>query len=282
MAIRFGTSGWRAILSEDFTFVNVRRLAHAIAGHIKEHPEFGFTGSEYRRHLGGAPGPEIPLVIIGYDTRFMAEDFAREIAEVFAAAGVRTLLADGDAPTPAVAWAVLENKAVGGLMVTAGHSPSQYNGMKLTPYWGGPAASEITADIERRFALITHHSIRSMVYDKALRDGWIARADLRTGYFKQLRKLIDVKRLKAARLRLAVDAMHGAARRYLRPFLEEAGLTVTGLREDRDVLYGGQPPDPSPGRLEDLSLLVKGKGLHLGLACDGDGDRFGVVDQGGA
>jgi len=281
MAIRFGTSGWRAVLSEEFTFANVRRLAHALAGHIKEHAEFGFPGSEYRRHLGSGAGPEIPLAVIAYDTRFMAEDFAREIAEVFAAAGVRTLLSDADAPTPAAAWAILEHKAVGGVVITAGHNPSQYNGFRWTPYWGGPATSEITADIERRFALITHHAIRSMAYDKALRDGWIVPTDLRAGYFKQLRRLVDVKRLKASKLRVAVDAMNGASRRYLRPFLEEAGLAVTGLREERDVLFGGSSPEPTPHRLEAMVEAVKKKGLCLGLACDGDGDRFGIVDQGG-
>ncbi|MFA6030139.1 MAG: phosphoglucomutase/phosphomannomutase family protein [Elusimicrobiota bacterium] len=281
MSIKFGTSGWRAIFAEDFTVDNVRRLTHIIAGHVKENLEFGFISPEYGQYAGPERTSQPPVVIVGYDTRFMSETFARETAEVFAAAGIRVFLADSDTPTPALAWAVLEHKAVGGVVITASHNPAQYNGYKWTPYWGGPATLAVTEDIERRLALLGQHAIRSMNYDKALRDGWIVPTDFRKGYFKKLRGMFDLKRLKAARLRVGVDALNGAGRNYLRPFLEECGVEVSALHEDRDVLFGGHSSEPSPEILGPLVELVKKKKLHLGLACDGDADRFGILDAGG-
>ncbi|MFH1722996.1 MAG: phosphoglucomutase/phosphomannomutase family protein [Elusimicrobiota bacterium] len=281
MAIKFGTSGWRAVISEEFTFANVCKLIHAIAGHVKEHPEFGFSSQDYREQAGKAADGPGPTVVVGYDTRFLSEEFAREAAAVFAADGVRVLLAKSDTPTPVVAWAVLEAKAVGGVVVTASHNPGHYNGVKWAPYWGGPATPGVTDDIERRLASGGHHAVRVMNYNKALREGWIVETDFRASYFKQLRRLLDTEKLKASKLRIGVDAMHGAARSYLRPFLEGLGVHVAALREGRDVLFGGHSPEPTPERLSELAALMKKQRLHLGLACDGDGDRFGVLDAGG-
>jgi phosphomannomutase len=281
MSIRFGTSGWRAIFSDEFTFDNVRRLSHAIAGHLKENLDFGFFSPEYGLHAGADRTSQTPLVVVGYDTRFMSEDFAREAAEVFAFSGIRVFLADSETPTPALAWAVLNHKAVGGVVITASHNPAAYNGYKWTPYWGGPATPAVTEDIERRLALLGGHSVRSMPWEKALRDGWIVLTDFRTPYFKKLGELLALKRLKAAGLRVGVDALYGASRRYLRPFLEESGVEVVGLHERRDVLFGGHSSEPGPEVLGGLAEAVRKGRLHLGLSCDGDADRFGVMDQGG-
>jgi len=281
MAIKFGTSGWRAIISDDCTFANVRKLAHAIAGHLKEDSEFGFNSPDYRAHAGEAVEGRDPTVIVGYDTRFLSEDFAREAAMVFAADGVRVLLAKSDTPTPMVSWAVLDNKAVGGVMVTASHNPPQYNGIKWTPFTGGPANPTITADIERRAGIIGLHAVRTMPYPKAERDGWIVESDFKNSYFKQLRSLLDLKKLKASKLKVGVDALNGSARNYLRPFMESLGLQVEGLGESRDVLFRGGAPEPSPEKLTELAALMKKNKLHLGLACDGDADRFGILDAGG-
>ncbi|MBI5242364.1 MAG: phosphoglucomutase/phosphomannomutase family protein [Elusimicrobia bacterium] len=281
MSIRFGTSGWRALFADEFTFDNVRKLTHVISGHIKENLEFGFFSPEYGQHAGAGMTSQPPLVVIGYDTRFFSEEFAREAAEVFAAGGIRVFLASSETPTPALAWAVIEHKAVGGVVITASHNPAQYNGCKWTPYWGGPAIPAVTEDIERRLALLSQHAIRTMPYEKAIRDGWIVRMDMRGPYFKKLRGLLDLKRIKSAKLKIGVDPLYGAARRYLKPFLEEAGAQVMSLHEDRDVLFGGRSSEPSPEVLGDLIGLVKSKKLDLGLSCDGDADRFGILDAGG-
>ncbi|MDE2290713.1 MAG: phosphoglucomutase/phosphomannomutase family protein [Elusimicrobia bacterium] len=281
MAIRFGTSGWRAVFADEFTFNNVRRLVHCIAGHAKESADFGFPSKDYRQQAGQAGQGVAPTVVVGYDPRFQGEAFAAEAATVFAQDGVRVLLSKGDVPTPATAWAILENKAVGGVMITASHNPARYNGVKWSPYWAGPATPAVTEDIERRLGILPPGTPRVMAYDRAARDGWIAETDFRPGYYKQLKSLLDPKALKNSRLKVGVDAMGGAARTYLRPFLDGLGLKTWGLREDRDVLFGGVSPEPAPEKLTELAALMKKEKLDLGLACDGDADRFGVLDRGG-
>lgn len=279
--IRFGTAGWRGIISEDFTFHNVRRVAHTVSSYLKENLEYGFNGDEYRAFVGGKPPAPVPLVVVGYDGRFLSDEFASEIVGVLAQDGVKTVLADGDVPTPAVAWAVLKRRAVGGVMVTASHNPAHYNGLKWMPYWGGAAPLAVTGDLERRAELLGHHAVKVMPLDRSQRESWTETADLRPDYFKQLLSLLDVKAIRKARLKVGVDAMHGAARRFLRPLLESVGVEVYALNEDRDPLYGGRQPEPTPEALEDLASLMRQKRLLLGLACDGDADRFGVLDAGG-
>ena len=279
MPIHFGTSGWRAVFAEEFTFANVRKLSAAIAAHTREHPEFGFDSPDYRAQAGQVS--QIPVVVIGYDTRFLSEAFAREAAEVFATFDIRVLLGASDAPTPAVAHAVLQHKAVGGVVITASHNPAKYNGYSWTPFWGGSATLAVTDDIERRVNLLAHSNVAAMPSERAERDGWVVRQDFKPAYFKQLASLLDVAKLKSSRLKVAVDAMGGSARGYLGPFLRQVGIQTEGLREERDVLFGGGSSEPDPEHLGDLIQLVKKKKLDLGLACDGDGDRFGIVDAGG-
>ncbi|MBI5883898.1 MAG: phosphoglucomutase/phosphomannomutase family protein [Elusimicrobia bacterium] len=278
--IRYGASGWRGVLSDDFTFHCVRRVAHVLSQYVKENPEFGVASPEYRALLGGSKAPA-PVVVIGYDTRFLAEELAHEAALVLASDGVKTLVSAGDLPTPAVGCVVRRHKAVGGLTVTGSRAPAEFGGMKWTPFWGGAAPPSITEDIDRRLELLGSHPIKTMAIDRSLRESWIVSTDFREEYFEQVLSLLDVKAIKKARLKVGVDVMHGAARLYLRPLLERLGVSVTALREKRDVLFGGQAPEPSPSSLAGLSDLVKRNRLHLGLACDGDGDRFGVLDAGG-
>jgi alpha-D-glucose phosphate-specific phosphoglucomutase len=280
--IRFGTSGWRGIVSDEFTFSNVRKVAHAAAGSIKESPEVGHNSDDYRQFLAGTAPTRVPTVVVGYDTRFLSEEFAREVAAVFANDGVRTLFSKEDLPTPAAAWAVLANKAVGGVMITASHNPANYNGFKWMPYWGGAASPDITNDLERRVELMGDHSVKTMSDERSVKESWTETMDFRKSYFDQLESLLDVKAIKKAKLKVGVDVMHGAGRRYLRPFLEERlGVEVIALHEDRDVLFGGRSPDPTPASLAELAEIVKKKKLDLGLAVDGDADRYGVLDAGG-
>ncbi len=280
--IRFGTAGWRGVISDEFTFLNVRKVAHSISAYIKENHEFGVGSPEYRSFIGDSSRPPVPLVVIGYDGRFLSEEFAHEIAGVFALDGIKALIADSDLPTPAVGWSVVNRKAVGGVMITASHNPAQYNGFKWMPYWGGAATPNITDDIERRIELLGTHAVKTMSLDRQVRENWIEEVDFKPAYLKQLASLLDLKAIKKAKLKVGVDAMHGAARNYLRPFLESLGVEVYGLHEDRDVLYGGFAPEPAPEKLQELKELMQRKKLHLGLACDGDADRFGILDAGGA
>lgn len=282
--IKFGTSGWRAKIGEDFNINNIRRAAHATALHIKENKTYGFKGEEYLLHLQSknVKAGKNPLVVIGYDTRFFSENAAKIIAEVFAFHGIVSLLSHSDCPTPVLAWTVMDNNAVGGVMITASHNPYDYNGYKWTPFWGGPAIPEITADIELRALSLSAASIEKRIpFEEAKASNLIKIGDFAKSYFNQISKLIDTKAIKNSGLKIAADSVNGAARNYLRPFLESIGVKVIGLREERDVYFSGRSPDTDA---ENLSLLretvIKNK-LNLGLACDGDSDRFGIIDSDG-
>jgi phosphomannomutase len=280
--IRFGTSGWRGVVSDDFTFGNVRKVAHAVSGSVKESPEVGYNSDEYRASLGGEAPSRVPTVVLGYDTRFMSEDFAKEVTQVLANDGVRTLVSKGDIPTPALGWAIISRKAVGGAMITASHNPGQYNGFKWMPYWGGAASPAITDELERRIELLGDHAVKIMSEEKMHKEGWSEAVDFRESYFDQLESLLDVKAIKKAKMKVAIDVMHGSARGYLRAFLEKRlGCEVRALNENRDVLYGGHHPEPMPDFLGGLQELVKKERCDIGLATDGDGDRFGIFDAGG-
>lgn len=276
MAIHFGTSGWRGVISEDFTFGNVRRVSAAALGHVLENAEFGYRNPDYQSTLGGRRGP--PLIVVGYDTRFLSEDFAREASEVLAAGGVSVLLASSDVPTPCVAFTILDRKAVGGVTITASHNPFQYNGFKWSPFWAGPATPPITDDLERRAAAVPPAGPALARYDDAVKDGSIKVEDLVPAYRKHLLSLLDRKAFARARLKVGVDCLHGTARRVLRPLLEDLGCEVIALREGRDVLFGGIHPEPSAETLADLQALMRKKRLDLALACDCDADRFGILD----
>jgi len=279
--IKFGTGGWRGLFCDEFTFLNVRKVAHAISASVKENPEYGMASPDYQACLGDGKRSPVPVIVVGCDTRFLSEEFAHEVAGVLASDGIKTLLSAADLPTPAVSAAVVAHKAVGGLMITASQSPSHYNGVKWMPFWGGAATPAVTEDIERRIELLGPHAIRTMPLDRSLRESWIETVDFRPLYFQRLASLLDLKAVRKSGLRVGVDAMFGSARNYLRPFLEGLGIEAVGLHEGRDVLFGGRAPEPAPQSLTELARVMVKKRLHLGLACDGDGDRFGILDAGG-
>ncbi|MDD2806036.1 MAG: hypothetical protein PHV33_10810 [Elusimicrobiales bacterium] len=282
--IKFGTSGWRAVIGEEFNLATLRRVAHAAAEHVKENREYGYKGEEFLLSLrkAGKPAPKTAKIVIGYDTRYMSEDFAKNAAEAIASEGITAIISASDTPTPVVAFEVMKNDASGGLMLTASQNQPYYSGVKWTPYWGGPAMPEITADLEARVQALTIAEVEKLIpFDHGVTAGIIMVKDFREDYFKQLGSLLDLGAIKKAGLKIATDSVNGAARGYLRPMLERAGAKVLGLREERDVLFGGRAPDTGEENLKGLrEAVVKGK-LHLGLACDGDADRFGVIDSDG-
>lgn len=262
--IAFGTSGWRGIIGDEVTFTNVRALARAIA-----------------EHIAGA-GRSADGVIVGYDTRFLSAGFAAEAARTLAGAGVRALLCDRETPTPVVAHEIIRRGAAGGIIITASHNPPQYNGLKFSSATGGPALPEVTGVIAARAnALLAAPEVPVRGMAELIGRGLIERIDPGPPYCARLRELVNFPAIAAGGVRMAVDLFHGAARGYLDALLGEAGCTVTVLRERRDPSFGGQPPDPSEESLGDLAFEVLDGGLHLGLAVDGDGDRFGVIDADG-
>ena len=256
--IHFGTSGWRGIIAEDFTFPGVRRASKAIAGHLRAHTK-------------------APVVVMGYDTRFFSEDFARASAAVLQSDGCRVLLCGAPTPTPAIAHAIIHGKYDGGVNITASHNPAQYNGLKFSGSDGGPALPEVTGDLEKRAAKLEdepgqHHETEDT----------FERIDPREAYFSQLRLMIRFDVLQKAKGNFVCDAVHGCGAGWLDRILGETGLAVTSIRANRDVLFDGTGPDPSDENLAPLKTAVREKGALAGLATDGDADRFGIVDRDGA
>lgn len=262
-AIKFGTSGWRGIIAQDFTFANARLVCQGIAQYLKNE---GLTS-------GG--------VVIGYDTRFMSEDFAAIAAEVMAGNGIKSFLGVRTIPTPVVTFAILQDHRDGGLTVTASHNPGEYNGIKFSPHWGGPAPTSITKSIEEQVHALTPEDVKSLPLEQGRDNGLIADIDPLEDYLQDLATKIDVSLINQAGLKIVIDPLYGAAVGYLDRFFEEAGAQVEAIHDWRDPYFGGQRPEPSGDYLSELSEEVKATGAHLGLAVDADADRFGVVDSQG-
>ena len=259
-AIHFGTSGWRGIIADDFTFSGVRRAAAAIAGHV-------------------CAQKKSPVLIVGYDTRFFSKEFALVAASVLRSHGCRILFCREATPTPAIAHAILHGKRDGGVNIPASHNPAAYNGLKFSGPDGGPALPEITRDIEKRAAAIQdepapgdHHEIEND----------FERIDPRGPYFEQLRRMVRFDDLGAARGAFVCDALHGCGAGWLDRILAESGVAVTSIRAERDVLFEGTGPDPSEQNLAALNEAVADHHALAGLATDGDADRFGIVDRDGS
>lgn len=263
MSIKFGTSGWRAVIADGFTFSNVRKASQAIAGYVKAHH---------------SPKKTPPLVVIGHDTRFDSREFAVSAAGTLSANGVKVLLAERDTPTPVISFQVVHKKADGAVNITASHNPPEYNGLKFSPRHGGPAEPEVTREIEERAA-----KIKGEVKEAAPSELKypLNEFDPRPAYFSRIKDLVNLPAIKKARLKVVVDVMHGTGRGYLDRILKENGCNVILLNDNLDPLFGGRPPEPAKENIEKMLREVKRHKADLGLGLDGDADRFGIVDERG-
>ena len=261
--IKFGTSGWRGIIAEDFTFPRVRLVCQAIAQHLK------------------VEGVAERGVVIGYDTRFLSEAFAAAAAEVMAGNAIPCYFTPRPTPTPVVSFAVIQGQRGGGINITASNNPPEYNGLKFSPAQGGPAPTAVTDSIENLLKTITPEEVKILPLAAARKQGLVKDLDPRKAYLGHLQTLVDSAILEKAGLKVVVDALYGTGRDYLDAFLREAGVEVELLHGYRDPYFGGQRPEPSGPFLEELYARVQASGAHLGLAVDADADRFGVVDRTG-
>ncbi|MGH9869687.1 MAG: phosphoglucomutase/phosphomannomutase family protein [Candidatus Polarisedimenticolia bacterium] len=257
-AIKFGTSGWRAIIADEFTFDNVRRVSMAIADTLLA--------------AGLAPRG----VVVGYDTRFLSEDFAAEAARVLASRGIRCAVSSVAIPTPAVAHAVRHHGFGGAINITASHNPADYNGLKFSTEQGAPSPPALTAEVEKRTAALP----AGVSVGEAPAD-LIEEADFLEPYLAQLDTLVRFEVMKKAGIRVVIDPRWGAGRGWYDAALKRHGIPCEMIHDFRDVTFGGGGPDVSARNLEDLGRTVTGSGFTLGLAADGDADRFGVVDADG-
>jgi phosphoglucomutase len=255
--IKFGTSGWRGIIAEDFTFGGVRRASAAIAGHV-------------------LAAKKSPRIIVGYDTRFFSPDFARTSASVLRSHGCKVLLCGEFTPTPTIAHAIIHGKLDGGVNITASHNPAQYNGLKFSGPEGGPAPVDVTKDIEKRAAALTEIPAAGQEHDDDF-----DHIDPREPYLAQLESLVKFDVLKKLKGGVVCDAVHGCGAGWLDRTLKDHGVPFTAIRGQRDVLFEGTGPDPSETNLVPLARSVKEKKAMAGLATDGDADRFGILDRDG-
>lgn len=261
MRIQFGTDGWRGVIAREFTFDNLSMVAQATMDY--------FIGE----------GLADKGLVIGHDRRFLSRRFAELVAEVAAGNGIRVLLTDRYAPTPAVSWAVRERGAGGGIMITASHNPPEYNGFKIKEAFGGSARPSTTRVVEEIVARnrAEGREIRSLPLEEAKARGLVELFDAGSGYRRQLARYIDLERIRAAAIPAVVDPMFGAGSGFfpdLLPGCEE-------IHAEENPGFGGRPPEPTPEHLAELSSLVGSGKYRVGLALDGDADRIGAVDETG-
>lgn len=282
--IKFGTSGWRGIIADDFTFDNVKIVSQAIADYIKKGTsDRGTENKEFNSSL--VSGGYVPSVIVGYDPRFHSENFAETSSGVFAANGIKVFLTKRDCPTPVISYEILRRKTCGGINFTASHNPPEYNGLKFSPAWGGPALPETTNAIETRCKELgrrTGDEIKELSLEEGKKKGLIEEIEPEKNYIKRIKELVDLKAIKKANIKIVVDVLYGAGRGYLDKILEDAGCRIKVLHNWRDVLFGGMPPEPSKDNLGELLRILKKDRFHLGLGTDGDADRFGIIDSDGS
>lgn len=274
--ISFGTDGWRGIIAKDFTFDNVRLVARAVAAYIN---------SEGLGERG---------LVVGRDNRFLAEEFAEAVAEEFNKQGIPVYMCCGSTPTPVTAFAITVKKAAGAVMLTASHNPPPYNGFKFIPEYAGPALPHITKQIEENIAKLQAGEPcdgYELVppegrYGKLVEEQKPGACDCTefspfNSYVKHISEVVDLQTISKAGLKVIIDPMYGAGIGYLEHILGEAGLQLEVFNNTRDPLFGGTLPEPTGKSLEELKKRVKANKANLGLALDGDADRFGIIDANG-
>jgi len=269
MPIQFGTDGWRAVISDEFTFANVRHVAKAIADYVLESQE-----------------GRMATVAVGFDTRFLSDRYALEASRILADEGIQVYLSRSDCPTPALAHAIRQLGTSGGVMITASHNPPRYNGIKFKGYHAGPAmpheARRIEAILERNLA----QGWTASAQDWALSDldrpyPRVMRFDPMPAYLAHLHTLVDIGAIRGAGLRVVVDPMYGAGRSYTAAILKEAGCQIMQLHGEMNPGFGGIHPEPIQRNLGDLLTTMSSGQYDIGLATDGDADRIGAVDAQG-
>ena len=272
--IKFDTSGWRAVMAEEFTFANVNRAVHGIARHVLSQK------------------PNVAKIVVGRDPRFLGESFCATATEILSSYGITPLLIAEPAPTPAISYAVIQSKAEGAINFTAAHNPPEYSGINFSTRDGAAALPEVTEAIEAEIASLDANpesaSATTAGSESASQSRSRSRSrsqsqsiDPRRMYLSRLREIVDVDVIKKAGMKIAFDPMWGAARGYTDLFLREAGVTVATVHDTRDVLFGGLAPEPDDRVFDDLRHKMREIGAAIGVATDSDAGRFGIIDEDG-
>jgi phosphomannomutase len=260
--IKFGTDGWRAVIARQFTFENLAIVVKAIGSYLQENSK-------------------TDGVFIGYDNRFMSEDFAHESARVLSAMGHKAVISSEAIPTPVTAFMVTKLGMSGALMITASHNPAQYNGIKFIPEYGGPADSGITGEIEKHLKSIIDTGNHNTGQGQR-NDDRISYTDDFDDYIKKVLSHFDLTLIRESGLKVCADMMNGSAFHIFPAILKDhLKMKPVIINDYRDPLFGGKLPDPSGKNLDLLRKTMKENDSDIGLALDGDADRFGVIDKKG-
>lgn len=267
MSIRFGTDGWRAVISDTFTYNNLRLVAQAIADYVQ---------------IEGGNGRE-PEVVIGFDTRFLSDRYATEVARVMAGNGIVAWLTRADAPTPAISYSVVDKQAAAGIVITASHNPPRYNGLKLKAAYGGATSPQQARRVEHYLeeAEAQARGPNIMDYQRALDQGLIRRFDPAWAYYEHLGGMVDLDVISSGELRVVADAMYGSGRGCISEMLSRTRCQVHEIRGEMNPGFGGIHPEPIGKYLNALVAAMQAYHADVGLATDGDADRIGAMDAQG-
>jgi len=273
MPINFGTDGWRAVISDTFTFHNLRLVSQAIAD--------AFHANIWNNDFPIGDDTDRQKMVVGYDTRFLSDRYANEVARVLAGNGYSVFVSQSDAPTPAISYAVKQMGATGGVMITASHNAPRYNGVKLKASYGGAATSEQCRRIE---VYLNDNEERGrgpnlMDYQQARKLGMLHPFNPLPVYFEHLRKLIDFDLIAENPQRIVIDSMYGSGRGVIKSILKGTGCEVTEIRGEMNPGFGGVHPEPIAVHLSSLAGAISTHMGNFGLATDGDADRIGAMDE---
>jgi len=275
MPIHFGTDGWRAVISDTFTFDNLRIVAQAIADAV--------ASEHWEKLEDGEQALDRKKIVVGFDTRFLSDRYAGEVSRVLAGNGFTVMLAHADAPTPAISYSVKHLRAIAGVMITASHNAPRYNGVKLKGAFGGSALPEQCRRVEI-YINDNEQQARGpnlMDFKKAREAGLIQKFNPLPAYFDHVRTLINTDIIADNPQRFVVDAMYGSGRGVIKSFLQGTGCEIVEIRGEMNPGFGSVHPEPIAKYLGALASAVSSGVGNFGVVTDGDADRIGAMDERG-
>jgi len=263
--IKFGTDGWRGVISDNFTFENVSLVGQAISEWIKKDLRSKFKENK-------------KYVSVGYDTRFLGREYAQIVSSILAKNNIKVYFSDTPIPTPALSYGIVQTKGIAGIMITASHNPAKFNGIKIKTAKGSGASTDITKKIEK---YIGKTSVKTLDFEQAIKEKKIRIFNFKTKYLTFIKNYIDLKRIKKVKFKVVQDVMHGSGGRLLEEVLRTSSIRLTLLRDNINPYFNGGKPEPIAEYMEEILKKVKKNNFDLGIAIDGDADRIAAVAPGG-